>query len=192
MDQRGRPNGVSVRGNKVRNFDFMIADALGREADIAMAAARKLRIEVVFVIYGGKSNRCEGNILLEHLLGAEIRFLHASEDKALSAMEEVADELRMKERNPYVVPLGLASLLGAVAYEILAQASRRSVHFDHTVHTARLGVTQAGLTLGLKEWLFKPSFSSKALMGEWSFKYEVYGRRLKEGVHPRGEAYPNE
>ena len=60
-------------------------------------------------------DRPTGNALLARLLGAEIRYVPTREARALE-MEAVAAEERAAGREPYVIPIGASTPLGAAAY----------------------------------------------------------------------------
>jgi L-cysteate sulfo-lyase len=94
-----------------------------------------------------------GNILLDRLLGAEIRILPAGGDRT-AAMDEIAAGLRATGARPYVIPLGGSNATGALGYalcarELLAQAEALSGGLDAIVLASSSGGTQAGLIAGL-------------------------------------------
>jgi 1-aminocyclopropane-1-carboxylate deaminase/D-cysteine desulfhydrase-like pyridoxal-dependent ACC family enzyme len=60
----------------------------------------------------------QGNMLLDAVLGAEIRYLKDNDanDALTSAMEEWTRELRDAGRNPFPIPIGGSTGLGALGY----------------------------------------------------------------------------
>src|SRR5205085_427913 len=59
----------------------------------------------------------QGNLLLDHLLGAEVRLQPRAEwPPAQSRLDDAAADLRKVGRKPYVVPYGGSGPLGAAAY----------------------------------------------------------------------------
>ena len=102
----------------------------------------------------------QGNLLLDHLYGADVRFvppddpmLAVGHDEAVVA-EVVAEEARAG-RAAYVIPVGGSSAVGALGYV--------AARWSSSINSARIGVapsrlyyasgsrgTQAGLTLGAK------------------------------------------
>lgn len=163
--------GLAFGGNKERKAEFAMGDALSKRADIVItvgpiqsnhsrataAAARKLGLKVVIVLTGEKPSSYDGNLLLNHLLGAEIRFLEGTPSKLDRArfMEEIAADLRKKGHAPYVIPSGASYPPGAIAYanamlELFEQARNHNFRIDHVVHAAGSGGTQAGLVLANK------------------------------------------
>lgn len=163
--------GLAFGGNKERKAEFAVGDALSRKADVVIttgpvqsnharataAAARKLGLKVILVLTGEKPDSYDGNLLVNYLLGAEIRFLEDESSKLNRArfMEEIAADLREKGHVPYVIPAGASYPPGAVAYvnamlELLAQADKYEFRIDHVIHAAGSGGTQAGLILANK------------------------------------------
>lgn len=154
--------GFAFGGNKVRKMRLVAADALARGADtlitsggiqsnharVTAAAAAKLGLRCVLVANGAPPERPTGNALLDSLLGAEVRYVAAREDRA-PAMDAAAAELLAAGRHPYVIPIGASTPLGAAAFvravaELLSQIDPPDV----IVHSTSSGGTQAGLVAG--------------------------------------------
>src|SRR5262245_1410655 len=105
-------------GNKVRKMRLVAADALEQRADtlitsggvqsnharVTAATAAKLGLRAVLVANGVPQDRPTANALLDRLLGAEIRYVAAREERA-PAMERAAEETRARGGRPYVVPI---------------------------------------------------------------------------------------
>jgi L-cysteate sulfo-lyase len=163
--------GLAFGGNKERKAEFSMGDALSKKADVVItagplqsnharstaAAARKLGLKVVLVITGEKPSSYDGNLLLNHLLGAEIRFLKGTASKLNRErfMEEIAEDLKKKGHVPFVIPAGASYPSGAIAYvnamlELSLQAKNSGFRIDHVVHAAGSGGTQAGLVVANK------------------------------------------
>ncbi len=169
--KREDSTGLAFGGNKERKAEFSLGDALSKKADVVItigplqsnhsrataAAAARLGLKVVLVITGKKPSNYDGNLLLNNLLGAEIRFLEGKPSKLIKTrfMEEIAAELERKGHVPYVIPAGASYPPGAVAYvnamlELLTQARKNGFKVDALVHAAGSGGTQAGLVLANK------------------------------------------
>lgn len=163
--------GLAFGGNKERKAEFALGDALSKNADVIItvgpvqsnharataAAARKLGLKVILVLSGEKPSSYDGNLLVNSLLGAEIRFLKGKPSKLdrMQFTEGIAADLRKKGHIPYVIPAGASYPLGAVAYvnamlELLSQTRNGGFKIDHVIHAAGSGGTQAGLVLGNK------------------------------------------
>jgi D-cysteine desulfhydrase family pyridoxal phosphate-dependent enzyme len=170
--------GLAMGGNKVRKLDYLLVDAVKKKADTLIttsglqsnwarqttAAAVKLGMKAVLMLRTAQFKEVptsyDGNLLLDHLMGADVRFLKMEIDSDPSALlNSAADELRKKGRNPYVLQLDAAeSPLTTVAYvealkEIMDQSGGEE--FDHIVVAAGGGSTQAGLALGTKIFKLK-------------------------------------
>src|SRR5690606_21119916 len=98
-----------------------------------------------------------GNVLLDRLVGAEIRLITATDYARRDAiMAEVAAELLAAGRRPYVIPEGGSNGLGALGYvdamaEIREQlAAIGEAPFDFLVHACGSGGTAAGCALGAR------------------------------------------
>jgi D-cysteine desulfhydrase len=119
-------------GNKARKLEYLMADALEKNSDVVLTdggpqsnharmtagAARKLGIERCILFLGGpRFDRFYGNLLLDVVLGAEIRFM---EDATVREMEDAmaseAMNLRLHGKKPYVIPIGGSTPLGALGY----------------------------------------------------------------------------
>lgn len=165
---------LAFGGNKTRKLEYLLGDALQRGADTVIttgastsnhcrqtaAACRKLGLEPVLVLrapQGREPAAAQGNLLLDKLLDAELRFVDGGEGPFVEAdaLEAVAADLRARGRQPYIIPTGGSVGLGAVGYahamqEIAAQAPDADVVMAATGS----GGTQAGLMLGRR--LFGP------------------------------------
>lgn len=154
-------------GNKARKLEFVMADALEKGADVVVApgslqsnhartvaiVARKLGVKAVLVLRGEKPQIYDGNLLIDKLFGAEIRFVQAKQHEMEFILKSIMEELREKGCKSYYVPP--SPPLGAVGYvnafrELVDQAESLGVEIDYIVHAAGSGATQAGLLVGSK------------------------------------------
>jgi L-cysteate sulfo-lyase len=95
-----------------------------------------------------------GNALLNRLFGATLHEVPWNGDRN-GAIHDLATELRAAGRRPYVVPYGVSSPLGAVAYastvaEIAAQCASLGIEPAAIVHCSGSAGTQAGLVVGAR------------------------------------------
>jgi L-cysteate sulfo-lyase len=164
--------GLGFGGNKLRKLDYVLREAVGGGADTLVsggvvqsnsqrqvaAAAAKLGLACHLAVYHGRlappSPEYEhtGNALLNRLFGAELHDVPWDGDRN-SAIRDLADRLRAQGRKPYVVPYGVSSPLGALAYastvlEIAAQSEALGFSPQAIVHCSGSGGTQAGLVVG--------------------------------------------
>ena len=82
------------------------------------AAARKLGLDIKLVLGGPDFEIAKGNLLLDVMFGAEIRYL-VDDDANVSLENEMkkwADELLNEGRKPFVIPIGGSTGLGALGY----------------------------------------------------------------------------
>lgn len=155
---------LALGGNKVRKLEFLIGDAKAKGADtiittgarhsnharLAAAAAAKTGLKCVLVLRGKPDEPAKGNLLLDRLLDADVRF---TEGPADTEMNKVADELRSKGGHPYIIPAGGSNAMGTLGYvnaarEILLQGKHDGLRIDNVVHATGTGPTQAGLVIG--------------------------------------------
>jgi len=165
--KRDDQTGLATGGNKARKLEFLVADALAEEADTLItcgaaqsnharqtaAAAAKCGLAAVLVLEGHSPSASRGNLLLDHLLGAELAW--SGDDPPPERMEAVAQELRDRGRRPYLIPYGGSNRIGASGYaaameELLSQCAQREETFSHIVLASSSGGTQAGLCLAAR------------------------------------------
>jgi 1-aminocyclopropane-1-carboxylate deaminase/D-cysteine desulfhydrase-like pyridoxal-dependent ACC family enzyme len=158
--------GLAFGGNKARKLRYELAPAVAQGADVLIAgggvsqsnharqcaaAAAQLGMDCVLVLRNGpRGGARQGNVLLDELLGAELRLLDTeSPEETLAEMDRVADELRSAGRRPFVVELkGLSVVAYAeCALEIWRQLRALDATATH-VFVASDGGTQAGLLVG--------------------------------------------
>lgn len=155
--------GLGGGGNKVRKLEWTAGTALAEGADVLItsgaaqsnharltaAAGARLGVDVVLVLTGSPVPL--GNIALDRLLGATIRWCgDASEDELAAHVREVADELAGQGRQPAVIPFGGSNVLGATGYrdggdELL----RQDPDLQQVVVAVGSGGTMAGLVAAL-------------------------------------------
>ena len=166
--------GLAFGGNKVRNLEFRMAEAVqqgsevfiaGLEAQsnsarISTAAANLLGMRTILVLRDEPAREWQGNLLVDRLLGAEVRFV-ATGDRATAsaemdrALRETADEVRRAGQRPYVMNhAGTFSVGSALAYllcslEIVEQAAAMGAELTH-VYMCSGNKGHAGLILGRK------------------------------------------
>jgi D-cysteine desulfhydrase family pyridoxal phosphate-dependent enzyme len=165
--KRDDQTGLAGGGNKTRKLEFLVADALAapRKADTLItvgapqsnharqtaAAAAKFGLRCILVLRGDAPPEATGNLLLDHLLGAQV--IWSGKRSREAVMEEVADEEKAAGRHPYPVPLGGSTPLGAAAYalamvELKEQMEANNLSFDRIIFASSSGGTQAGLVVG--------------------------------------------
>ena len=101
--------GLAFGGNKVRNLEFRLADAQEQGADVVIAgleaqsnsarqttaAANLLGMRTSLLLRADRDWGWQGNLLVDRLLGAEVRLLETDDPAALDeALVAAADEQR--------------------------------------------------------------------------------------------------
>lgn len=151
--------GFGLSGNKVRKLERLFADAGdattvittgGLQSNHCRAtalAARQRGLRPVLLLRGQPVDVPNGNLLLDHLAGAEIHFCtpeqYANERDA--RMEALADTLREAGERPYVIPEGGSNAIGSLAFIDAADELRQA--YDHVFVAVGSGGTLAGLAL---------------------------------------------
>lgn len=158
----------SVSGNKIRKLEFVVADALENKADTLITCgwihsnharataiiAARLGMKCILVLRGTKPNQYEGNLFLDKLVGAEIRYVTPEDyERRNELMEEIADELKGKERKGYPIPSGATNELGIWGYiraaqEIKEQLDEKKLKLDAIITAVGTGGVYAGLIIG--------------------------------------------
>jgi D-cysteine desulfhydrase len=163
--------GFAGGGNKARKLEYDFVEILKGGYDVVLtaggiqsnharmtaAAAKKTGLDIKLVLGGPDFKKYEGNILLDVLFGAEIRYLVNDDDNdhLTSAMNQWAEELRAKGRKPFIIPIGGSSGLGALGYiramkELAGQFGQDKVQIIMAVGSCG---TFAGSLLGAKLYL---------------------------------------
>jgi L-cysteate sulfo-lyase len=176
--------GQAFGGNKSRKWEYIIEDALGKGSDTILTwgslqsnwclqsavTARRFGLDPVLVLFKSYDlpEEPDGNLLLDFLLGADVRIRQAQKGKVIdpdqvkSYIENVAAQLRNAGRRPYLAPIGGSAVfgsmdkpLGAISYveamvELWEQASAAGVRIDGLVHATGSGGTQAGLAVAAR------------------------------------------
>jgi len=159
--------GLLETGNKIRKLEYLIGEALAQRADTLItcgtlqsnccravsAVAARLGLKAMLALKGVPPPEYDGNLLLDRLLGAEVRYCTDEEwEKVDQVMQEMAGRARAAGRTPYVIPESGATVVGALGYfscgqEIAQQVRHGAPEFDTIAITAFSGGSQAGLLM---------------------------------------------
>jgi D-cysteine desulfhydrase len=160
--------GLLESGHAVRKLEFLVGEALQQGADTLItcgtresnccrtvaAVAARLGLRAVLVLKGLEPDVYDGNLLLDHLLGAEVRYLSETEASRVGdALADLASEVRAAGGKPYLIPEGGSNEVGALGYlecavELAEQIGHGAPTFDTVVVSVRSGCSQAGLLMG--------------------------------------------
>ncbi len=167
--KRDDQTGLATGGNKTRKLELLVGDALEQDAEVLLtvgaaqsnhcrqtaAAAARAGLECVLVLRGDPppGDGWTGNLLLDNLLGARIRW--SGDEDPLVTLQTAADAEQAAGRKPYAIPYGGSNALGAAAYalafeELWDQMFEAKLSFDRVIFASSSGGTQAGLIVGAK------------------------------------------
>jgi D-cysteine desulfhydrase len=167
-------SGLGLGGNKVRKLEFLFGDAVAQGARsvvtvgaaqsnhcrMTAAAGAVLGLEVHLVLSGDRPAVPAGNQLLSLLFGAQMHYTGAEDShwgELEIARESVANALTAAGAEPYSIPIGGSTAVGAVGYasaffEIMDQCAARHIRPGAIVHSSSSGGTHAGLVAGRAVW----------------------------------------
>jgi 1-aminocyclopropane-1-carboxylate deaminase/D-cysteine desulfhydrase-like pyridoxal-dependent ACC family enzyme len=155
---------LGLAGNKVRKLEFTFGEALaqGKGAVVTLgapqsnharttaAAAARLGLRAVLVMRGADpGGPATGNLLLDALFGAEVRYTGTDDWAQLAATVDAI----AREEDAYPMPAGASSPVGALGFvaayaELLGQLDAAGIAPDRLYHASSSGGTHAGLLLG--------------------------------------------
>lgn len=165
--------GSVLSGNKVRKLEYSLAEAKrqgcnhiitcgGLQSNHCRATAllgAQLGLSVTLILRGKPDTVADGNLLLDHLAGAEIKTFEAREyTHNLSAiLKREAAAIDARGDSAFVIPTGASDGFGVWGYvsaavELQEDFSRHRIAPSHVIVATGSGGTQAGLTLGA-HWL---------------------------------------
>ena len=161
--KRDDQTGLAFGGNKTRKLEFLIGDALKKEAKTVItagavqsnhcrqtaAAAARYGLKCILVLAGQRPKEPSSNYLLDQLLGVEVVF--TGWEGRHKALNSVYEEAKSDGRRPYLIPYGGSNLTGATGYVFAIQeVLTQGVEFDWIVFPTSSGGTQAGMVAGAK------------------------------------------
>lgn len=159
-------NGLLISGNKARKLAYLIAEAKNNKCDTVItcgpvqsnhcrttaAFCAMFGIECHLLLRVNKKPEETGNLLLDKLLGAKIKYITPDEyEHRMDLMKDYARRLRGKKS--YIIPEGGSNEVGALGY---VDCVREMAHFIkkekiNAIYCAvGSGGTYAGLLLGKK------------------------------------------
>jgi D-cysteine desulfhydrase/L-cysteate sulfo-lyase len=173
--------GLAFGGNKARNLEFRMAEAVAQGAEVFIAglesqsnsarmttgAATILGMRTILVLRRDRDWHWQGNLLVDRILGAEVRFVDTTDPAEMDrVLYATAEEVRQSGRKPFVMNHAGAFAMGsAVAYllctlEIVEQMAALGHEPTH-LYMASGNKGHAGLILGRK--LLGKSFRTIAI-----------------------------
>ena len=183
----------AAAGNKLRKLEYLLGEAQARGATVVLTcgaaqsnharataiAARELGMRAVLFLMtrsGQPPEQAGGNLLLDLMVGAELRFITGAQYQQRDAlMAEAAPELAASGGRPYVIPVGGSNGLGALGYVDAMQEIREQLDrglgggpagFDAVVCACGSGGTAAGCVLGARAFGVAPQVHAMAVCDE--------------------------
>ena len=171
-------NGLAFGGNKVRQLEYYIGDALSQGADTVLltGAVQSNFVRTAAAACNRYGLKCHiqledrvpkddpdynssGNVLLNELLGATLHYFNEGGDESAAdnKLAEIAAELRKQGANTYIVPMHPShNPLGALGYidcaaELLEQFKTPNKEPDRIFVGSGSGNTHSGLIYGLRK-----------------------------------------
>jgi D-cysteine desulfhydrase/L-cysteate sulfo-lyase len=162
--------GLAFGGNKVRNLEFRMAEAVAQGANVMIAgleaqsnsarqttaAANILGMRSILILHTDRDWDWQGNLLIDRVLGADVRFVESDDPAEMDrALRAAAEEQRQLGNRPYVMNHAGAFAVGsALAYvlstleivEPLGALSKVPTH----LYMASGNKGHAGLVLGTR------------------------------------------
>lgn len=165
--------GLLFGGNKARHNEFLIADAIAKQADLVVwgagvqsnncrqtaAACAKVGLDIHLVLGRGRAadgpDVVQGNLLLDHIVGASYEIVEQAVGPELDQkIAEVAERFRALGRNVYLwdrrVVLPLAALSYAICLAEIVEQSKANGFEPAAIYVSSAGSTGAGVALGAK------------------------------------------
>jgi D-cysteine desulfhydrase len=159
--------GMEFSGNKIRKLDYLLYEAVKRKSEYIFTcggdqsnharatavAAVKYGIKPVLFLWGKDKPGAEGNLFINKILGAEIKYLSGNEYHHVN--EIMTDEwwrFEKQGKSVYVIPEGGSSTLGIWGYinfvnELMQQTDITRI--KRIFVAAGSGGTAAGLLCGI-------------------------------------------
>ena len=173
--KRDDMTGLALGGNKVRKLEYLLYEAQqqgaqvvfttgGAQSNHAMltaAACRKLGMEPILILKNKGVTARQGNQLLEHLMGVDVRLMDTNDYADIYAeMDRVGTEMG---KPYYKIPCGGSNALGTLGYvDCIREIAAQGMEFDHIICAEGSGGTMAGVALGAK--LFMPQARVTGMM----------------------------
>lgn len=158
--------GQLVWGNKLRKLEYTFAYAMSLKCDtvitcggiqsnharITAQIAGRLGIGCILVLNGNEPREITGNFRILKMMDTEISFVTDREQRD-PEMTRISEELKMKGKNPFIIPLGASDIFGVPGFahalkELKEQEEKSGITFTQIYHSSSSGGTQAGLEAG--------------------------------------------
>lgn len=209
--KRDDQTGTELSGNKIRKLEYAIREALDQGCDTLVtcgglqsnharataAAAAKLGLGCILLLAADAPVPAQGNLLLDRLMGAEIRTVSYEDfgQRRAEIMEGILKELAADGRKGYTIPLGASNGIGTFGYysclqEIAEQEKELGFRFDRIVMAVGSGATYAGLFYANRALERPTAITGINISADASYFQETIHGILQESFNYTGEAVP--
>ncbi len=159
--KRDDQSGLAFGGNKTRKLEYLLGDAISKGCDTIItagalqsnhcrqsaAAAAITGLDCHLVLGGERPEKCNGNLLLDHLLGATIHW--AGKDRKGETIPDIFQQLESEGKFPYIIPYGGSNSIGASAFvEASGELEQQIKDVATIIFACSSGGTHAGLEVG--------------------------------------------
>ncbi|OGS70607.1 MAG: D-cysteine desulfhydrase [Flavobacteria bacterium RIFCSPLOWO2_12_FULL_35_11] len=163
--KRDDQTGLASGGNKTRKLEYLIQEALENGCDTVITAGAQqsnhcrqtaaacaiAKLKCHLLLGGTAPQNYNGNLLLSHLLGAQIHF--TVENRKGEDIYSLKNKLELEGKKPFIIPYGGSNITGALGFvnavkELKTQLIAQNLKIDYLFFASSSGGTQAGLTLG--------------------------------------------
>jgi len=168
---------AGAAGNKIRKLEYLVAEAIARGATTLVTCgghqsnharataivAAELGMKALLLLRTAAPKEpppAVGNLFIDHLVGAEVRFITPAEYQAREvALSAAVAELAARGEQGYVIPeggsnglgsLGYVDAMGEVAIQLQQGLAGGPKAFDAVAHACGSGGTAAGVALGIR------------------------------------------
>lgn len=156
--------GLGPGGNKVRNLEYLIGQALADDCDtiiaagpvqsnlctLAACAANRLGLDCFLVHNGNASDHPQGNQLLNQLLDVHSIYLGSVDSSIRNQhMKVLAHELEQAGKHPFIIENGASSGLGILGYvDFMLELKVQNNQMENPVKTLYVPAGNGGVAAG--------------------------------------------
>jgi D-cysteine desulfhydrase len=166
--KRDEMTGTEVSGNKIRKLEFSLAQAKADGCDVIITCGglqsnhcratailcARLGLKIHLILRGQPHGPLDGNLLLDHLVGAKVTYLPEFEYRRHGALaKELAKQYGAQGHRAFFIPTGASDEIGLWGYlaacqELKHDFTRLGINPEYVVTATGSGGTQAGLIIG--------------------------------------------
>jgi D-cysteine desulfhydrase len=165
--------GSVLSGNKVRKLEFNLAQAIAEDCDTIISCGglqsnhcratallcAQLGLKCHLILRGSETPFPDGNLLLNHLAGAEISYYPAAQyQRELDdILVHVQSTYQKQNKKAFIIPTGASDAIGVWGYveacaELKQDFIEHGISPSHIICATGSGGTQAGLSAGVQRY----------------------------------------